>query len=164
MTVRRLFATAVILSAAAIALHRFCWMPVECNLEIARVEQMTARAVYRSRPSIAIVRARQNLEVLNRISERCAANVNVPMLQAANYGILGRHEDAIAAYEAALLVDRRPEIYLNLGLLELELGQREKALGHLATAVRFDRTMLGAIGDPLTIEEVRRKVEAAIAP
>ncbi|HWW62875.1 MAG TPA: tetratricopeptide repeat protein, partial [Thermoanaerobaculia bacterium] len=69
--------------------------------------------------------------------EHVPANLNLYMIVAANYRVLGRYEDAIAMYRAALRYDRRPELYLNIGECYLALGNTEEAQRYLVATALF---------------------------
>jgi hypothetical protein len=59
------------------------------------------------------------------------------MTGAAAQRVVGNTEAAIAMYDRALTVDRRPEIYLQRGLAQLEARQRPRAIPDLITANLF---------------------------
>ena len=55
--------------------------------------------------------------------------------------LLGREETALRTYREALAHEPRPEIYLNLGNLELRMGNREEARRLFGIAQRLDRRL-----------------------
>ena len=77
------------------------------------------------------------------------------MLEAENLRVLGRHIEAVAAYRRALRFERRPEIYLQLGLTQVEAGQEKEAFIHLLKAVSFDSRLLSAV----PFLEIRSRLE-----
>jgi hypothetical protein len=56
-----------------------------------------------------------------------------------------------------LRIDDRPEIYVNRGLVRLHLGQTDLAVSDLATAARFDPSVLYQLEG-----ELRARVAAAV--
>ncbi len=64
----------------------------------------------------------------------------------------GDLQTAIADYRRALEIDRRPEIYLHLGLAQLDAPDRAAAIESLVRACAFDPSRLGAIDDNLRPE------------
>jgi tetratricopeptide (TPR) repeat protein len=86
--------------------------------------------------------ARANLTVIELCLKAVPDDVALYMLAAANDRLIGRSDEAASMYRKALQYDRRPELYYNLGIVELELNQRHEAIGDLLAAVCFSRTYL----------------------
>jgi tetratricopeptide (TPR) repeat protein len=103
------------------------------------------------------VLARKNLEAF--LGDRsCGCDLQAMMLEAANLRLLRRPADAIPIYQKALTVERRPEIYLNLALAQLDAGRRADAAASFTQAVRFRPFFISEIPDP----DIRSTVEAAV--
>ncbi|HEX8410542.1 MAG TPA: hypothetical protein VF883_16880 [Thermoanaerobaculia bacterium] len=136
------------------ALVRFVYVPHRCNAGITAAEVATAAAEQTAADYDRLLRARRNLEVLAGLRESCATEVRVPMLTGANLEFVGRAEDALASYKEALRVDQRPEIYVEVARMQLELGQVDEAVASYVTATRYSPLVL----DGIASEEVRRRV------
>lgn len=138
--------------------QRMCYWPYVCNIRKNAVYEntkMLTAAVdqYRLAPI-----ARSNLAVLGRCIQHNPLDIDLYMLQAANYRALGLDEQAARTYESALAYDRRPEIYYSLGSVELDMNRRSQALQHLLLAVRFSRQYLQDL--PTDVQsELKRTLE-----
>jgi tetratricopeptide (TPR) repeat protein len=74
------------------------------------------------------------------------------MLLGANLRILGRYEEAVRALEEALLLAERPEIYAQLGELEIERGHIEAARRAVLRASTFNLMYVYTVDPPLRDE------------
>lgn len=137
-----------------LAFREWFYEPLVCDGIAQRAERSTLRALEmsQSNPYSAASIAHANLDRLAPCLTARTSNVNLYMLAAANYRSLGRLEDAAAMYRLALSYDRRPELYYNLGVVELELKQRPAAVADLLTAVRFSRAYLSDLPDDVRSE------------
>lgn len=158
-TFSALWRTAVLL-LVAVALYHLCWIPYRCNREVKAVQRSTDAAL-NAPPMDAPSVAHRNLLRLDRCLRQRATDIRVLMLAAANYQILNRPADAIAAYERALRIDKRPEIYFELGLTQLRVGDRSSALANLTKAARFAQQYMYETGDPSMIDDIRRNMGLA---
>lgn len=147
-----LAATAVLCAAA---LFRWVYVPVRCSFDLTTLTRRTYLASTTPGDYDRIVRTRQNLERLAAMREHCRADVRVPMLAAENERLVGRHEDAVRSYHAALEVERRPEIYNALGETLLATGRLDEALESYTTVVRFNAGLIDTIPSP----EIRQRVQ-----
>lgn len=137
---------AAVAIVAAVTLGTFviehnCYWPYVCNIEKNAIYESTD-AITNADPYKAAPVARTNLRILRHCIDENPLDIDLYMLAAANYRILGLNEQAAQTYETALRYDRRPEIYYSLGTVELEMKKRPEALGHLLLAVRFSRQYL----------------------
>jgi tetratricopeptide (TPR) repeat protein len=147
---------AAILVAAIVCgwlLVRWAYAPLACNIALSRLTQRTDLAMKTTADYVRLTRLRQNLEDLRRLEGRCALDVRLYMLKAANDEVLGRDEDAVYAYRQALQIDRRPEIYSSLGFAFIRLGRFEEAAQNYAVAARFTNEITN-----IPSEEVERRV------
>lgn len=133
---RALFLTATAAVCAA-ALFRWVWVPHRCSIEVTALTRHTNLALDTANDYGRTVRARRNLEQLAAMREHCSTDVRVPMLVAANERLLGNYEGAIRSYQAALQVERRPEIYTALAETLIVTGRLDDAVASYAEAVRF---------------------------
>lgn len=157
MIVIRSLVTLVIAAAAALALKVLVAEPVRCNAMEKRVAGITTD-VFLHPEHVETWRlpliARESLQQIATCLEPCTISPRLLMLSAANYRVMHEWEDAEEDYERALTLDRRPEIYMNLGLVELEQGKREDAIRHLVMAGRS-----GYLFNQIELDLVREEVE-----
>jgi hypothetical protein len=152
----KVLGTVMLLAAVGIALHQLCVQPYQCNKIKKRSEIHTARD-FEDQDSVTAIRsARDTLAAISRCE--CACDIDIYMVRAANYRILNRLGDAEREYSAALRCDRRPEIYYNLGMVQLQLGKRDLAIDNLVTAVYFNPYIIGEVYPPEIYTEVHRIV------
>lgn len=155
----RIFLTVAVLSSVCFAAYRFVILPHNCNVNRKRLRASTERVARLTDHFAAMRLARRNLDAASKAVQDCPHELDLYMIAAANLRALGRFPEAVEMYERALMVDRRPEIYFNLGLVELKLGRRSKAIEHLTTAAIFSnrwRTNL----PPEVADEVHAGVNA----
>jgi O-antigen ligase/predicted negative regulator of RcsB-dependent stress response len=133
----------VVLIGAAFLIGRSALQPWQCNLTEKQIQARTS-LTYDSvaDPVQASRNAHENLAALEPCMDAAPNDVALYMLAAANQRLLGRDADAAAMYRRALQYDRRPELYYNLGVVELQLHQRDAAIADLLTAVSFSRAYL----------------------
>jgi tetratricopeptide (TPR) repeat protein len=87
-------------------------------------------------------------------------DVGVFMTRAAAAENDGDRTAAIAEYQNALRIDRRPEIYFHVGLLQHETGNERDAIANLARACAFNPALAADIPDESLRFETRRRVRA----
>src|SRR4051812_46185746 len=133
----RLAATA----AAAFAFYRYSYMPEHANHVLKTVQTRTQTAL-QTPGDRAIFTARDNIAFLQTVTNACQLSIDYHLLYAVNDHILGRNEDSIEHYTAALAADHRPEIYFDRGLTYLEEGKLDEATSDIALAVRFNPTFV----------------------
>ncbi|HEX8252181.1 MAG TPA: hypothetical protein VF846_03450 [Thermoanaerobaculia bacterium] len=132
MKIVKVLAALVILTVAALAIRRHCYVPVRCTIIAAEVERRTSRLSKGASYDIA-AGTRENLIRLQPCIDAVPWNVVYRDLAAANYQLREDHASMRAQYEAALRYDRRPELHFRLGLALLALGETEAADKHLYT-------------------------------
>lgn len=81
------------------------------------------------------------LEVLRQANLRDPVEISVPIAEAALYSLLDRPQAAIRAYERALRIEPRPEIFANLGRTRLRLGDGEGARQEFRRAVLLNHNL-----------------------
>lgn len=139
----------VLLVAASItAAWLLCWQPYRCNVARGSVKASTEDAYIKGRGEIqAKMAARSNLAILRGCEPWTCRTVSGLMLVAANQQVLEDYDGAAASYRAALELDRRPELYLNLGNALAHAGDRAAAERSLQQAVLFNPWMMPNIED-----------------
>jgi tetratricopeptide (TPR) repeat protein len=147
----RITVTVIVVVGAIAAANRYCLEPYRCRATVERVAKMSQRLNVSSDLAVHI-QARDNLELLQKCESACSTNAEFYMLKAENETALERYDAALATYRRALEVDRRPELYLQAGLMQLQLGETREATETLLTACRFNYTMSGDLPDPLRAE------------
>lgn len=145
---------------AAMAAGGVYWVtiaPLRCNRRETAVVSRTKRIAFAPR-TIASPIARENIEWMEKCVCFAPAETNLQMLAAANYRTLGRTDDAIAAYYKALRWDERPEIYVELGLTELEGGYEASGRAHLYRGALFNPDLLKDAEGAVVAKETRQRV------
>jgi hypothetical protein len=159
-TIAKLLLTAVILVLFAAGLNYLCYRPYLCNQVSRSIKESTLlgwndaeRAPENWR---VVVEARRRLGRLQPCLDPCCATVELHMIAAANFRLLQRNGQAANEYRAALQYDQRPEIYFNLGLVEVADGQREQGIQDLVIAGRTGSYWNQIEDEPTRTEVVRR--------
>ena len=148
---------AVAVIGAAAALRTLCVAPYRANLVLETVDRRTTYAETLDQASAAPL-ARRNLDDLTLIETPERLDPDWYLLYGANCEALGRKEDAAEIYSRALRIDQRPEIYVNRGMVMLQLGRMDAAVSDLAVAARFKPDVLYDLNGDL-----RARVAAAAA-
>lgn len=79
--------------------------------------------------------------ILRQAHDRDPAEIGVPVAEAALYSLLDRPQAAIRAYERALLIEPRPEVFAHLGRTRLRLGEGEEARQEFRRAVLLNHNL-----------------------
>jgi tetratricopeptide (TPR) repeat protein len=135
---------AFIVLIGAIEAYRQVGPPCHCDVIINAVKQRTLRMLAHPGSGSGSL-ARTNLSKLESCLKDAPAIVQNYMVAAANARILENNALAATLYEAALRYDRRPEIYFNLGLVQLDLRRTEEALRNLELACACNADLVGEI-------------------
>lgn len=104
----------------------------------------TARMGARGRPLL-----QGNLRLLRRAAELDPQEAGIPLAAGSLHLLLDNPLAAIGAYERALALEPRPEIYLNLGRAQARAGKLEAARESFALAVQADRRLRRQVPEPL---------------
>lgn len=139
---------AFVVFAAALALYRYSWLPYQANHVLFEVDQRSDEAETAD-PIQGMPVARDNIAMLESVAVAGQTDVNYHMLYASNARMLQRPDLARQHYDAALAIDRRPEIYLQRGFTALESGHVEAAMPDFVRAVRFNPALLDQLDGPL---------------
>jgi tetratricopeptide (TPR) repeat protein len=137
---RRLYWVVAALLAAALAgqLQRSRDL-LEARRVLRQVEQISVVAATSGRPAAALAPLYWvHVELLRRAEGLDPADARLPLARGSQYLLLGRAEEAVAAYREALAIEPRPEIYLNLGRAQLGAGDREAARESFRRALALD--------------------------
>lgn len=96
---------------------------------------------------------------LRDAEERDPLEVGIPIALGSVHLLLGSPQVAIEYYEKALALEKRPEIYLNLGRAQLGKGDKEAARTSFATALKLDPLLAPQVPPafwPTGFEDVRQ--------
>ena len=128
-------------AAAVLAAYRYAWLPEHADHVVKSITSRTQAALRMNSDRVMVV-ARDNIERLQPIAGTCQLSVDYHLVYAVNARILGRNDEAIEHYTAALAADHRPEIYFDRGVTYLETGKLDAATADIALAVRFNPQLL----------------------
>jgi len=98
----------------------------------------------------------RHLDLLRRAERLDPAKVGIPLARGSQYLLKGSEGAAARAYERALELEPRAEIYLNLGRARLRLGEEDSAEAALRRAVAIDPKLENLVAPQLEIIEWRR--------
>jgi tetratricopeptide (TPR) repeat protein len=154
----RIVLALLVLSAAAVALRWWVVLPLRCShaasVGAAELDNVSDTADYR--PESLARSIDTSLEGCDCVSPPDARICFVRGAVAQGGGDL---RTAIEGYRRALEIDRRPEIYLHLGLAQLQTSDRAAGIENLVRACAFDPARLSAIDDNLR-SEIKRRIRA----
>jgi hypothetical protein len=128
---------AVILAAVLPLFHQVVWIPWHCNQIKGDVQRATAELEEQSNRVDTNERANRNSETLASCLRWRPRDVELLLLAGANLYLAGRFEAAGSLYCTSLEYDRRPELYLGCGNLQLLSGDRAVALETYVRAGEF---------------------------
>jgi len=137
----RLLCRLAAVAAAALVVYDYAWMPEHADHVLKSLTLRTQAALQMESDRAALV-ARDNLARLQTIEAAGKLSVDYHLISAANDRILGRNDEAIEHYTAALAADHRPEIYFDRGTTYLKEGNLDAATADIALAVRFNPAFL----------------------
>lgn len=99
-----------------------------------------------------------NLDRLRGATDLDPTNVHLPILQGSQYMLLGRPRPAIEAYDEAMRLEPRAEIYLNRGKAYRILGDEDAAERDFRTVVELDPFLGNQVRDYLRTRDRRQEV------
>ena len=138
MSFMRWLVSIVVWGVAAAMIWVYCVRPLQCNHAEFVARGQTDLIEQRSADQVTTARyARENIALLAPCLS-CAPGVNRAMLLAANLRFVGRGDEAVAIYRDALHIDRRPELYLQMGKALVETGHDAEALDYLIKACMYN--------------------------
>jgi len=144
---------ALLLLAATIALIERVMVPrVRCNLAKGEVNRIVRRFHRIGDEYQRINMARKNLAKCDACLSVFPEDYQLHLLRAANLRILGRPDEAVRSFEHALALTERPEIYAQIGEVEIERGNVEAARRALLRAATFNIMFVETVDDPLKTE------------
>ena len=163
----RIVASLAIAAAAVWAAYRYCYLRHLCNVRAESVQKSLVRIMRVADQATGRIVARRAVEEMNACLEIWPTNVNLYMIRAAALRMLDRPADASLEYRRAIRLDRRAELYFNLGMAELEAGRDAQAVDALTTAVFLYYLYVDEIPEPMqtrirnavtpTVEQINRR-------
>jgi len=143
----------LVIAATCYALDRWALRPLRCG-HAASVGDATLdrklQSDYQARRLAGQIRA--DLEGCTCVSP---PDARIPMTLGAAAEAIDDSRTAITEYQRALQIDRRPEIYLHLGLTQQETPDRAAAIDNIVRACAFDPARLADI----PYDDVRKETE-----
>jgi tetratricopeptide (TPR) repeat protein len=130
-----------------------------CNVRAKQAERAIRQMFSISDQVSSRIGARRILTDMDHCIRCSPTDVNQYMVRAAALRILDRPAEAALEYRRALHIDRRAELFLNLGLAELEAGREEEAKDALITAVYLLYTYWVDLPQPM-----QQRVRDAVTP
>ena len=156
---KRNVAVSVIVSAGLVlAMAILVIMPLHREHAKARARLQLERIVNARDPVVVARTARSVLADLHAYQQPALTDVETLIDRAGAFVLLGNHPEAIREYQAALRLQKRPEIYLHLGDSLVASGNLDAGVEALTRAVLFDPEMLNDISDGLSRQRVQAEV------
>ncbi len=118
------------------AIHPLVITPYRLNVQKKFIQDRTLLAISSGEYQRPLI-ARQNITLLSRAAPSFSADSEVHVIRAANFRLLGRTEDAISEYRLALRLEKRPEIYYQLGRTYQDFGAHKEAEAAFRRAAAF---------------------------
>jgi tetratricopeptide (TPR) repeat protein len=154
MRALRWLGASLILVFALRSVHSLVVQPYRCNIVTIHA-QKTGEALFLARQSRrTAIAARDGLYPLQRCIESCPTDVELYVNLALYELLLRRFDHAAQTYREALKYDQRPEVYFNLGLVELQRNRRTDAIASFIKACSFDFKWSLKIPDESVTSEV----------
>ncbi len=143
----------LLIAATVYALDRWTVKPLRCG----HAASLGAAALDRELPTPFQTQrlARQIRDDLQGCECISPPDASIPMTLGAAAEASDDPRVAVAEYQRALQLDRRPEIYFHLGLMQQETLNRSAALENIVRACAFDPARLADI----PYEDVRKDTE-----
>ena len=146
-------ALAVLLLVVSIALIERVMIPrVKCNRWKGDVNRVVRRFHRISDTYQRINLARKNLARCEACLETFPDDYQLHLLRAANLRILGSYDEAVRTFQHALTLTERPEIYAQMGEVEIERGNVEAAKRALLRAAMFNIVYVETVDEPMKSE------------
>ncbi len=152
----------LLIAATVYALDRWTVNPLRCG----HAASLGAAALDRESP--ADFQARRLARQIRDDLQGCACvtppDASIPMTLGAAAEASDDPRIAIAEYQRALQLDRRPEIYFHLGLMQQETLNRSGALENVVRACAFDPARLADIPYDDMRKETKKRLRAMYGP
>ncbi len=100
------------------------------------VKNVTVEANQRGRLTRRLIE--HNIRLLRQAEQLYPAEVAIPIARGGQYMMLDRYQAALLAFEKALTIEPRGEIYSHIGHAKLKMGLRDEADRAYRRAIRLD--------------------------
>jgi tetratricopeptide (TPR) repeat protein len=138
----RILAAVAVLAAVPPLLRVLTVIPWRCNVQRLHAQQYIDQWYSSPRRGDVVLQTREHLTRSFACEPYCAANAAMYMQRAALLRMLDRNDEATQTYREMLRHHQRPEIYLELGMMQLFDGQHDTAINTFCTATRFSPAIL----------------------
>lgn len=128
----------------SLAVYELCWIPTTCNREEKAFTVQSELAQRFAGSFRGALTARNILDRYGHMGRACPGHKNVFMLIGANEILRSRNEAAVAAYQHALSLGPRPEIYAGLASALYRSGRQQEAFENVAAVVAADPEYAGS--------------------
>ena len=153
VVIARGLALLLLVAATGYSLDRWAFRPLRCTYAASTGASALDREEQTDYGTRRLaLRIRADLEGCQCVSP---PDSRIAMTLGAAAEASGDPRTAIAEYQRALLIDRRPEIYFHLGLAQQETLDRAAAIDNIVRACAFDPARLSDI----PYDEVRKETE-----
>jgi tetratricopeptide (TPR) repeat protein len=122
---------------------------IGCNREKGRINREVRRFSDLGDEYLRLRRARNNIAACQRCLALYPEDYQLHALLGANLRILGQPEEAVRSYERALALTERPELYSQIGEIEIERGNVAAARAALLRAGTLNVMWLETVEQPL---------------
>lgn len=159
-TVIRWVAAGLIILTTVWLLRQEVWLPYRCNQQKKAAEFATREMKNRADPLLTARTARRELAVLEHCIRVSPHDVELYADKAELLRLIHRTGDAIEAYRRAVSIEPRPELYVELSVLEAEAGKDAEAVESLLLAAQYDRSYLRSARNGAVLEAVKERLES----
>ena len=147
------FALALLLAAVSTAVVLRVAVPRwECNREKGRINREVRRMWRTGDEYERIRRARANVAACRACLTQFPQDHQMHMLLASNLRILGERDEALRTLQHAISLVERPDMWAQIGELEIERGQIDAGRAALMTAASFDIYFIDWVSEPMRHE------------
>ncbi len=147
------FVLALMLAAVSTAVALRVAVPRwECNREKGRINREVRRMWRTGDEYERIARARANVARCRACIVRFPQDHQMHMLLASNLRILGERDEAIGTLQHAITLSERPDMWAQIGELEIERGNIEAGRAALMTAATFEIFFVDWVSEPMRHE------------
>ena len=155
---RRQLLSALLGVLAIVGAWQLCYVPYRCNVEKKNLVARSQQAATSRDAERAMRMARSIILRARELVRMCPNDVDMLMILAANQRVVGAFAEAAQSYREALGIQKRQELYYELGATELSLGNRAAAIDAFENCVRFYPSQIANIDD----QEIRAAVVARV--
>jgi tetratricopeptide (TPR) repeat protein len=152
MKALRALVALLLLGAAGFAIAKGMVPRLECNLAKGRINRDVRRFARTGNEYERVERARRNVDECRRWIEIFPGDHQLYMLLGANLRVLGNLDGAVESFRQALALVQRPEIYSQIGELEIERGNIDAGRAAVLKAATFHMLYVEIVDEPLRSE------------